>query len=100
MREVTGRPVISERARMVQGRSHEARMSWKQHKEEKVYRMKSEKASRQREIEDTHLGKQGKYLNKQSEWYLSRKENVNMQPLLVEERLITYGKFSQAKREQ
>ncbi len=98
MREVTGRPVISAKAQRVEGRSHEARMQWKQHKDEKVYQMKSEKASRIRQIEDMHLEKQGKYLNKQSEWYLSKKENVNMQPVLVEERLITYGKFSQAKR--
>jgi hypothetical protein len=45
------------------------------------------------------LNRQGKYLNKQSERYLSRKENMNMQPLQVEERLITYGKYSQAKKE-
>jgi hypothetical protein len=41
MREVTGRPVISERARMLKGRSHDARMRWKQEKEQKVYMMKT-----------------------------------------------------------
>lgn len=75
-------------------------MRWKQEKEQKVYCMKTEKINQQRDIEEYHLNKQGKYLNKQSERYLSRKENVNVQPLQVEERLITYGKYSQAKKEQ
>lgn len=99
MREVTGRPVISEPARMLKGRSHDARMRWKQEKEQKVYMMKTELINHQRNIEEQHLNRQGKYLNKQSERYLSRKENLNMQSLQVEERLITYGKHSQAKKE-
>jgi hypothetical protein len=99
MKEVTGRPVISERAKMVKGRSHDVRMRWKQEKEQKVYIMKTQQLSQLRDIEEEHLNRQGKYLNKQSERYLSRKENMNMQPLQVEERLITYGKYSQAKKE-
>jgi len=45
MKEVTGRPVISERAKMVKGRSHDARMRWKQEKEQKVYIMKTQQLS-------------------------------------------------------
>jgi hypothetical protein len=93
MKEVTGHPVISQRARQLgQNRDYQARMSWKQVKEEKLYILKTEKASLEREEQQRHLDKQGKYLTKESAKYLSHKENYNSQiPSLVEERLLTYG---------
>ena len=95
MREVTGQPVITQRGERVQGARDRARIEWKRLKDEKVHRMKAVKASQERDREERERNKQGKYVNKQSEKYLSRKENYNSQiPTLVEDRLLTFGQLS------
>jgi hypothetical protein len=42
MREVTWHPRITEKARRLTGRSHEARISWKNDKDAKIYSLKVE----------------------------------------------------------
>ena len=70
-------------------------LSWDRDRKTKVFDLKRRMLRDAREKEAAEMQKAGKYVNKGSLRYLSKKENVDKH---VENRLINFGYIAEAKR--
>ena len=91
---MTGRPVITNMGSQMH-RTLDDMFIWDRDRKMKVFEIRRRRIREKHEQETEEMAKGGKFLNKESIKYLSKKENVEIQ---VEERLINFGHIIEAKK--
>lgn len=69
--------------------------AWDRDRKMKVFDIRRRRVREKHDQETEEMAKGGKFMNRESIKYLSKKENVEMQ---VEQRLINFGHLLEAKR--